>query len=220
MPLFRKKNVNFFKKWTPEMAYVLGFFAADGSMFRNKWGIHYVCFYSTDRYIIERIRKVMGCDHKVSVKRYGKYPTFADLYLIQIGSKEMYDDLIDLGMKPNKSLDLKFPKIPSSFMSHFVRGYFDGDGHISPCRYRKKGRNYLSSIIILGFTCGCRKFLEGLRASLMSHAKVKGGTLFFADGHRLCYSKNDSRRLYEFMYRDCGGLFLERKKSIFDRYFL
>ncbi len=32
MPIYKTKNEAFFKKWTPEMAYVLGFFTADGTI--------------------------------------------------------------------------------------------------------------------------------------------------------------------------------------------
>jgi len=44
MPIYKTKNENFFKKWTPEMAYVLGFFAADGSMVKNKRGACFIEF--------------------------------------------------------------------------------------------------------------------------------------------------------------------------------
>lgn len=33
--LMQKELSEFFNRWTPEMAYVLGFFAADGSMYEN-----------------------------------------------------------------------------------------------------------------------------------------------------------------------------------------
>ena len=56
MPIFKRKNEDFFKKWTPEMAYVLGFFTADGNMIKNKRGSHFIEFYSTDRDIIEKIK--------------------------------------------------------------------------------------------------------------------------------------------------------------------
>lgn len=41
-------NKEFFKCWTSEMAYVLGYFSADGSMFINPRGSRYIEFTSTD----------------------------------------------------------------------------------------------------------------------------------------------------------------------------
>lgn len=38
MPVYKRVNKDFFKKWSNEMAYVLGFFAADGNMIVNKRG--------------------------------------------------------------------------------------------------------------------------------------------------------------------------------------
>ena len=52
-----KFNKDFFKKWTPKMAYVLGFMYADGNItdsvvFRTQ----YISFDSADREIIEKIK--------------------------------------------------------------------------------------------------------------------------------------------------------------------
>jgi hypothetical protein len=45
-----------------------------------------------------------------------------------ISSIDMVNDLIKQGCVPNKSLILEPPKIDDCFISHFIRGYFDGDG--------------------------------------------------------------------------------------------
>ncbi|MFQ5405560.1 MAG: LAGLIDADG family homing endonuclease [Candidatus Micrarchaeia archaeon] len=42
----------------------------------------------------------------------------------------MCEDLIQLGCLTRKSNRFSFPTVPSSFLKHFVRGYFDGDGSI------------------------------------------------------------------------------------------
>jgi DNA-binding transcriptional regulator WhiA len=57
MPIHKEINRNFFKKWTPEMAYILGFFTADGSMFKNKRGSYFVEFEITDKELLEKIKK-------------------------------------------------------------------------------------------------------------------------------------------------------------------
>ena len=44
------------------------------------------------------------------------------MYRLACYSKKSYTDLINKGCGINKSLILKFP------VSHFIRGYFDGDG--------------------------------------------------------------------------------------------
>ncbi|KKT82754.1 MAG: hypothetical protein UW79_C0001G0010 [Candidatus Yanofskybacteria bacterium GW2011_GWA2_44_9] len=220
MPVFKAKNEDFFKNWSPEMTYVLGFFAADGNMIKNKRGAHFIAFYSTDRDILEKIKFCLGSDHKIYIRKKNlQNKNWKKAYQIQIGSKEIFKDLLRLGFMPNKSLILKMPKIPRALAPHFLRGYFDGDGHVSASEYQKKDRKHKSKIIITGLTSGSKKFLKGLWGVLKKYAVVKGGTLFYAQGHRLCFSSNDSFGLYNFMYKDAGKLYLSRKKVIFEHYF-
>lgn len=53
------------------------------------------------------------------------------MYRLACYSKKSYTDLINKGCGINKSLILKFPdetQVPQNLISHFIRGYFDGDG--------------------------------------------------------------------------------------------
>jgi len=36
MPIYKEINISFFKKWDPEMAYILGFIFADGNIIYTK----------------------------------------------------------------------------------------------------------------------------------------------------------------------------------------
>jgi predicted DNA-binding protein YlxM (UPF0122 family) len=65
-------------------------------------------------------------------------------YVLKVSSHHMKQRLIDHGCIPNKSLSLRFPKLDPIWHSHFVRGYFDGDGSIY--RYRNDfGCNLVST---------------------------------------------------------------------------
>lgn len=220
MPIYKAKNEDFFKKWSPEMAYVLGFFTADGNMIKNNRGAHFIAFYSTDKDIIGKIRIALNSNLKVSLKnKHSINSHWKNSYQLQIGSKEIFNDLLNLGMTPNKSLTIKMPIVPPEFLSHFLRGYFDGDGHVSVSTYQQKDRKNKSKVIITGFTSGSRNFLEGLKKILKKREIIRGGTLFHSSGHRLCFSTHDSLRLYNFMYRNENSLCLSRKKVIFEHYF-
>jgi len=123
--MYRTLNQDFFKTWSSEMAYVLGFFVADGNMIKNKRGAHFIAFYRTDKDIIEKIKFLLKSSHKISAKdRRIENPKWKLAYQLQIGSKEVFDDLTKLGMTPNKSLTIRMPKVPIQFLSHFLRGYF------------------------------------------------------------------------------------------------
>ena len=47
------------------MAYVLGFFAADGNMIKNKRGAHFIAFYNNDRILLEKVRTALSAGHKI-----------------------------------------------------------------------------------------------------------------------------------------------------------
>lgn len=200
------------------MAYILGFFAADGCMFRNNRGAHFIEFHITDKDILEKIREVLGSNHKISIRqRNDKWKT---IYRLQIGSKVMFDDLISLGMTPQKSNTLQLPNVPNEYFHDFVRGYFDGDGNAYANSYQRKGRKGRSVTLLSGFTCGSKSFLEKMHKQLKEQALLSGGTLYCREGcYRLYYSVKDSCKLYKFMYNTKVPLYLDRKKTVFEAYF-
>ncbi len=223
MPVFKTKNEDFFKNWTPEMAYVLGFFVADGNMIRNKRGAHFIEFQITDKDLLKEIKKALGSNHKISTRRRSVFnKKWKDAYRLQIGSKEIFNDLIKLGMMPNKSKTIDLPNIPNKYFSDFVRGYFDGDGNVTIVNYvRKDRKNKKSRTILSGFTSGSKIFLQNLHINLKKITEICGGTLNYSSrGYRLYFSVNDSWKLYDFMYNNKNDLFLKRKKKIFENYFL
>lgn len=218
MAISRTINKEFFKKWSSEMAYILGFFAADGSMYKGQRGAYYVAFYSNDLEILEKIRLVLSSDHKIGIRKISKYcPNLR--YVLQIGSKSIYSDLLRLGFISNKSKILKFPHIPNFYLRHFVRGYFDGDGNILFKNYFRKSRDKFKYYFATKFTSGSISFLKSLQSELQLYARIGKGSLFEGDrSFVLSYAMKDSRKLCAFMYNGVlNRLFLERKYLIFEK---
>ena len=122
-------NQNLFSRWSRGMAYVLGFFCADGCMIdgsamRGK----YIIFYNTDREILEKIKIVLDAEHKIYERKDTAMSTKRKrYYMLKIGNHKLYNDLLLLGITPNKSLNLQMPPVPNNFFNAFVRGYLDGD---------------------------------------------------------------------------------------------
>jgi intein-encoded DNA endonuclease-like protein len=219
MPIFKTANNNFFKTWSPEMAYVLGFFTADGNMIRNKRGAHFIEFQITDKDLLYKIRDLLKSNHKITERR--RSDKWKNSYRLQIGSKEMFNSLINLGLTPNKSKTIDFPEIPKEYFSDFVRGYFDGDGCVTICNYIRKERNNKKCRKLLsGFVSGSENFLKSLHEKLKFFSGIKGGSFYKNKGYRLFFCDEDSLKLYNFMYNKIkSGLFLERKKNKFENYF-
>lgn len=218
MPIYKKVNKEFFKKWTPKMAYVLGFFAADGYMTVNKRGGHFWNIQITDKELLEEIKRVIKAEHKISI-RAGKGQN-RDIYRLQIGSKEMFEDLYLLGMRQNKTKSLSVPNVPNNFFGDFMRGYFDGDGHVwIGDTHRKRKKSFLTIRTV--FTSCSQRFLKGIKDKLEEN-NVRKGVLRKGKGnfYTLTYSVFGSLNLYAFMYNytSLSRLFLNRKKAIFERY--
>jgi len=216
--MHRELNHDFFKKWSPEMAYVLGFFAADGSMLKNNRGAHFIEFTITDLIILELIQKVVRSTHKLQIRDRNS-GIWKVQYRLQIGSKEWFSDLSRLGFTQNKSNTLKFPKIPKKYLGDFIRGYFDGDGCVYFNNLKYADRKYKRWVLLTIFTSGSREFLEALHTILRTF-KVKGGSLRKkVRGFDLAFSHSDSLALYRLMYHTgkTSDMFLPRKREKLER---
>lgn len=201
------------------MAYVLGFFAADGYMTQNKRG---ACFWNiqiNDHELLKEIKRTLESEHEISTrKKLNKNEKVS--YRLQIGSKEMYEDLISLGMRQNKTKSLTAPNVPDEFLGSFIRGYFDGDGHVW-CGLVHKERKTSTIVLQTVFTSCSLKFLETIKLR-MENFGIKKGKISKGKGayYRLVYSVVNSLNLYYFMYNGLSSskLFLPRKRRIFDKY--
>jgi len=200
------------------MAYVLGFFAADGYITHNKRGAQFWSIQITDKNLLVEIKKSVSAEHKISVyKKSGKEKT---LYRLQIGSKEMCNDLAQLGFTPRKTKNMSVPNIPENYFSHFVRGYFDGDGNIW-CGTVHKERKTVHMTLQTTFTSCSKDFLKNLQVRLGQTISLRGSLATLSSGRknpyfRLQYSKNDSLQLYKFMYNR-ATIRLLRKQKQFER---
>ena len=218
MPIFKKKNENFFKKWSPDMAYILGFFCADGAMTINPRGSHYIEFQNTEPGLLEKFASTISSANKVSKRRRNK--NWKTSYRLQMGSKQMFKDLVNLGLRPRKADRLALPPVPKKYFKDFVRGYFDGDGTVWQGNQHKNDRKNSTHILRVRFTSASKEFLSSLAQRLKKEASLKSriSLLFYGSAHRLCYGARDSMTLYNFMYRPNDLLFFPRKKNIFKKF--
>ena len=218
MPIKRDLNQAFFREWNSDMAYVLGFFAADGNMLKNNRGAHFIEFQVTDRQILSEIKGIVGSSHKLRSRiRNENHKTN---YRLQIGSKEWFTDLTRLGFTPRKSLTLTLPAIPAAFKASFVRGYFDGDGGVYFKKYKSKDRKNERLVFITRFTSGNRAFLLSLHDLLKVDAGIRGGSIItktHQSGFDLVLSHRDSVALCRFMYNNGPRIYLKRKYVVFQK---
>lgn len=190
-------NQDFFKTWTNDMAYVFGLWCADGCIYGGK--IFDITLHAKDKYILKKIAEKLQFE--------GPLYDYVDRQAARLNFScvVMYNDLIQLGGKENKSLDLQFPNVPKEFLPDFIRGYFDGDGCIM---------NLKNNRINSTFTSSSKDFLDSLLKILRAEAGIEGGS-YDPSSLSLRFGKKDSIKLGAYMYKNDPELFLERKKKKF-----
>ena len=122
-------NQNYFNKIdSPEKAYMLGLIYSDGCIYPDKnSSSKYIIFGQSEEYkdIVELFNNTLNSNYPIhSTVRGSKL-----FYYVRLTSEICYNDLINLGVVPNKSLIIKFPNfIQDDFIPSFILGCFDGDG--------------------------------------------------------------------------------------------
>lgn len=202
------------------MAYVLGYIYADGSLddspyMRGK----YIQISSIDEDSIQRIKNWLSSEHTITKKK-SHFTGSKFCFILRMGSHKIYNDLFKLGLYPNKSLTVKFPKIPKKYLGHFTRGYFDGDGCIYfEKRKGSKGQTIIKRIRTI-FTSGSKKFLEGMDSVLKNVGIEKGRIYSSKRSYQAIYNTKDSIRIFKLMYAKTSiNSFFMRKFKIFNNYF-
>jgi hypothetical protein len=154
VPGFTNTPNNVFSTWTPESAYLLGLFYADGCL--NKGGL---CTYRTkDKQLINLVRQLLNYGNI----RTESYPTKKgpkSIYSIAFG-QHMSKDLQLLGMpiSPKANKLTWPPNLPPHLTRDFIRGFFDGDGSasINTCiMFNSSSLEFLLTIEHITHNLGC-----------------------------------------------------------------
>lgn len=189
-------------------SYWLGFLFADGYVRNRKnFGSELklkLC--ASDKKHLIKFKNFMTNDNIPII--YEEYRN-SKSYKISINSKKIVSDLMNKGCVNKKSKIIEFPEfISEELLSHFIRGYFDGDGSIS----------YSGRHINLNFVCGSKIFLEKLSLflSLKTNCKIANLVGSSENYKYLSYSsKDDLYKLYDYLYNN-ANIFLDRKKEKYD----
>ena len=148
---------------TEEKAYWLGFLYADGCVHSNNYEISVNI---TDREHVEKFKTaIKAFNHSITETQDKRFQNAKTLYQFSIRDKQLHQDLIKWGCIPQKSLLInKIPNIPRDYVSHFLRGYFDGDGSL---HYLRGTNNYRISFV------GTKDFLNDIQKELQTNVSLQ-----------------------------------------------
>ena len=194
-------NENFFENIDNEQkAYFLGLLFSDGNIYLKRYRVQ-LTLANEDAYIIQEFAKAIEYNGNLYSDR-NKYTK------IILPSIKMCNDLITLGCIPNKSLSVKFPNnVNSQLIHHFIRGCFDGDGHVSK-RNNTFNTNFTSS----------KDFIEELLKILSSlNIQTSNFRKRYIDkeisAYQLYIRANSAKLFFNYIYKD-ATIFLKRKERI------
>ena len=210
-----EKNLNFFKKESPSMAWVLGFLASDGNVSKNGNRIR-IELSVVDKEILEKIKNAMGIENPIRIREDKRGFIFASL---EWACAEHKKDLRKYNIIPKKTYTLLPPvELDERFYIDYIRGYFDGDGTIN--LNSSKGKKSLRWSI-----CGASKpLLEWIIKILQERYNIPPVNIHKDSSHEknfysFVYSTNATRKIYDILYTD-SSLFLQRKKEKYEKLLL
>lgn len=190
---------DYFKTWSPNMAFIVGFIMADGYLVERDNAL--ACkLHTSDIDILEFIKKELEFTGQILTYKYytpsGKESSSS---VITIRNKEIYDDMISFGIIPRKTGHEIIPaNMPEEYFYDFLRGMHAGDGHVGFCERTKQARfNIVSQN---------KQFLVEIKN------KTGLGSVVKKDGIFSWYigSKTQLRILFDKMFHD-DSFYMKRK---------
>lgn len=196
-------------------AYCVGLFYADGCNNENNYVIN-LALQEKDKDILVNINELIGSNRPLRFIDYSnKNSNWSNQYQLSINSKHMSQQLSSLGMVANKSLKLVFPNwLTDDLIPHFLRGYIDGDGHLS--NNPKDAR--MSIIGTLDFCESVKKIIKeklNINCSIyFCHGKIDKPTRTLQIAGR-----NQMSNFLDYIYKD-ANLYLCRKYDVYKSLYL
>jgi hypothetical protein len=222
-------NESYFDNIGPEQAYVMGLIASDGYVIDHKksggksrgqqyWGIQ---LQEGDRDILEKVRTAIELETELAY-RPKRQKTWQGSYTLKARSDKMVNRLIELGIRPRKSLTFGMPDVirqNECLFMPFLRGYFDGDGCITSSWVKTNNDRSGYEVfrwMIIGTEETCRYISETLhnRHGLGSgDYQERIHTDHRVPTYSMCVSGNHQiLKLYELLYKD-ATIWMNRKRE-------
>lgn len=206
-----RKNINqtFFDSWSNEMAYVLGWMATDGCVISSLNAFHIT---SIDIDHLHKLAALMKTDVKITC--YSGKGNAQIAGKVSVGNKHIIETLLKLGITPRKSKTIQLPPVPDTYLGHFLRGVFEGNGTVFI-------QNGAARIHIYS---GSKGFLPELNKNISSILGIKKGSIYVdkrCEAQTLYFGGHERiSKLFNFMYNGISeDMILERKHTKFLEYF-
>ena len=143
----------FWETWTPNLAWFLGLFYADGHI---ATGRDRAAITAKDIEFLGQIRDMLQSNFRIQTK--------ATTPQLIINSMDRVEMLESFGITRAKTYNMLCPIIPPHLRSHFVRGFFDGDGWVSGTTHRR---------ISVGFEISSKNFADEFASIIQEETNIQ-----------------------------------------------
>lgn len=198
---------------TDEKAYWLGFLYADGCVVASEKRLELNLAAKDEDHMLKFknfLKSVSPIRKNICTNNKGTF----EMCRFGVRNVHVFEQLVNKGCIPNKTLLLKFPKTcifaEDKLKFAFIRGYFDGDGTIGLYKLINGCRHFNVRF------AGMPDFLKGVEACLgikgrISHSVCNG------KAYQLCYTGAKARKVARIMYEN-ASVYMERKHNIFNEF--
>ncbi len=199
-------NLDLLLSNTPEMYYVLGIMFSDGNL-STKGTKFKIGLKSEDKYLLGKLGMLLKGGDKL------RYNTPQDSYELEGTHPVLYQQFLDHGLTPQKSLTLVIPEHLKD-NQHFWRGMIDGDGWVTVSK-----RDNRFTLGICGTLDICRKFKDYTTNIIGPHKcneYVRKGR--HHNYGQFMISGEKALKMFEHLYQNKGDFYLKRKYEKFTDY--
>ena len=206
-----------------DKAYFLGFLAADGNVFQREnkksQAIIRLSLQKNDRTILEMFKFYINSDKPLHIStRQCSYISY--IYSLELVSSKMALDLEKYNIKPNKTYDYEIVDLGKKYMSHFFRGYFDGDGCIT-CKNNAFHTPSQYNISIAGFEHNLLQMQNYLSEKeniqsviILDNREEKHNKFNMPFGNLVFTNINEKYKFLEYIYQNKQDIYLPRKRYL------
>jgi len=199
----KEVNKDFFKEPSANMAWVMGLMFSDGCYYRNQFSIK-----SIDRQLLETVKSVMESTY--TIRQTEKTSAGSLVYVLDVCGSKLEVTPEYWGMHSHKTFTIKYPEnLPDKYAPDFIRGLFDGDGHVRVAIDKRRKNSYSREWHLLG----TKSLLIEVQSKLPAPCS-------FTDYKKIakirCYSIRYLTTLYEYLYYKKEIPCLTRKRLKFE----
>jgi intein/homing endonuclease len=197
-----------------DTAYWVGYLLADGTVADGQ-----IILQPTDKYFTIAFKHFIGCNLPIREALANTGWEVKNLtWNFRVVCGKMVDDLKKYGVIRGKTHNKKIKNIPDEYLSHYLRGFFDGDGCV--CVHRHKKHPTWQPTIAMTVSSNL-EMCEQIQDVLIRFCGVNKTKLFqnkiYQKTYRISYTSKQAMTILKWLYNDAHYA-LPRKQRIYNEY--